>query len=63
MRVDFQARALNRGITRTAQSLQSPNDKLGKLLIKGPNEPIDVKEIIQNKELFNKAVNFVKKYI
>ena len=64
MKVDFNTRVINRGITRTAKSLQTPNDDLGRLLLqKNPNEPVDVNEILQNKKLMKMAQDFYNKFI
>ena len=64
MRVDFNTRIINRGITRTPQSLQTPNDKLGKMLLQGDSRPNDnVTEIVKNKELMSKMANFFKKFV
>ncbi len=64
MKVDFNTRVINRGITRTAQSLQTPNDRLGRLLLKKePNSKVDVKEILQNEQLMDMARDFYNKFI
>jgi len=64
MHVNFDARVINRGITRTAQSLQTPNDKLGRTLLqKDPNAPVDIKEIMQNSHLVKMAQDFYDKFV
>lgn len=64
MRVDFQSRVVNRGITKTSQSLQTSNDFLGKALMEKPQKtPVDVKKIMENKQLMQMAQDFYNKFI
>ena len=64
MKVDFNTRVVNRGITRTAQSLQTPNDSVGKMLFqKEVKAPVDVRGMLQNKQLMDMARDFYNKFI
>ena len=64
MPVSLDTRIINRGITRTAKSLQTPNDKLGQTLLKkDENAPVDIRDIIKNQELMTSAGNFFKKFM
>ena len=64
MKIDFNTRVINRGITRTTKSLQSPNDAPGKTLLqKSPQKSVDVNEILENKNLMKMAQDFYNKYI
>ena len=63
MNVNFQTIVSNRGITRTAQSLQTPNDNLGRILLTPPSSKVNVNKILRDKDLMSKAVELVKKHI
>ncbi len=64
MQVNFDARAINRGITRTAKSLQTPNDRLGQTLLqRDANAPVEIKEIMQNSQLVKMAQDFYNKFV
>ena len=64
MPVNFDTRIVNRGITRTARALQTPNDKLGQTILqKSSDAPVDVRDIIKNQEMMINFGNFFKKFI